>query len=94
MYGIGISIPAAQVQGYNDNAYIVCNLPPFLLECWNSYQSFKKGGLTGPQLWEGVPGKEAGSFFQWGEGCNFYKKTKLKSEIFNDKKVRIQSGKF
>ena len=40
----------------------------------------KKGGLTGPQLWEGVAGKEGVTFFR--EGCNFYQKNK----IYNDKK--------
>ena len=44
----------------------------------------KRGGLTGPQLLEGVAGKEGGDFFQGG--CNFHIKNKLKSEIFNDKK--------
>ena len=51
---------------------------------WDSNQVFKKGGLTGPQLLEGVAGKEGGDFFQGG--CNFHIKNKLKSEIFNDKK--------
>ena len=37
----------------------------------------KGGGLTGPQLLEGVAGKE---------GLQFSHKNKLKSEIFNDKK--------
>ena len=32
----------------------------------------------------GVAGKEEGNIFQ--EGCNFYKKSKLKCEIFNGKK--------
>ena len=36
------------------------------------------GGLTGPQLLEGV------TFFRGG--CNFNIKNKLKSEIFNDEK--------
>ena len=44
----------------------------------------KRVGLTGPQLLEGVAGKEGGDFFQGG--CNFHIKNKLKSEIFNDKK--------
>ena len=26
----------------------------------------KRGSLTGPQLWEGVAGKEGGNFFQGG----------------------------
>ena len=50
---------------------------------WN----FKKGrgSLTGPQLLEGVTGKEGGVLcFQ--EGCTFHIKNKLKSEIFSDKK--------
>ena len=44
----------------------------------------KRGGLTGPQLLEGVAGKEGGEFFQGG--LQFSHKNKLKSEIFNDKK--------
>ena len=32
----------------------------------------KRGGLTGPQLWEGVAGKKGGHFSHGG--CNFYKK--------------------
>ena len=43
---------------------------------------FKKRGLTGSQfLGRGVAGKE--------RGCRFYIKNKLKSEIFNYKKVYI-----
>ena len=45
--------------------------------------------LTGPQLLERVAGKE-GWLFSWGWGCNFHIKNKLKSEIFNDKKVYKQ----
>ena len=44
----------------------------------------KKGGLTVPQLWERVAGKEGGDFFQ-GE-VRILQKTKLKSEIFIDQK--------
>ena len=44
----------------------------------------KKGGLTGPQLLEGGCWEREGAFFQGG--CNFHI-NKLKSEIFNDKKV-------
>ena len=51
-------------------------------------QIFKKGGLTGPQLLEGVAGKEECDFFQGG--CYFHIKNKLKSEIFNDKKFHKQ----
>ena len=60
--------------------------------------------MTGPQLLEGVTGKEGGEvpFFQGG--CTFHMKNKLKSEIFNDKKgykqkyfslseLRIQTAK-
>ena len=60
------------------------------------------GGLTGPQLLEGVVGKEGVTFFRGG--CNFYVKDKLKSDIFNNRKVyqqiyfslselRLQTGK-
>ena len=59
--------------------------PPFLqgrVEPPTKYS--KRMGLTGPQLLEGVAGKEGGDFFQGG--CNFHIKNKLKSEIFNNKK--------
>ena len=49
----------------------------------------KSGGLTGPQLLEVNCWEKGGDFFQ-GEGCNFHIKNKLKSEIFNVKKVYKQ----
>ena len=62
--------------------YYSCNIvdihsvhPPF---CWGgrtSYQIFKKGGLTGPQVWEGVAGKEEVIFFKRGGGAILQKKT-------------------
>ena len=64
---------------------------PFLLGGWTSRQIFKRGGgagLAGPQLWEEVAEKEGVTFFRMG--CNFTHKKKLKSEIFNDKKVYKQ----
>ena len=42
------------------------------------------GGLPGPQLLEGVTGKEPVPFFKGG--CAFHIKNKLKSEIFIDQK--------
>ena len=62
-------------------------------EIWTSHQIFKKGrGLNRTLtiewgLWE--RGGEWVSFFEGG-GCNFYIKNKLKSEIFNGKKVDKQ----
>ena len=50
---------------------------------WDPNQVFKKGGLTGPQLLEGVAGKEGVTF---SRGVAIFTKNKLKSEIFNDKK--------
>ena len=44
----------------------------------------KRRALTGPQLLQGVAGKEGVTFFRGG--CNFHQKKKLKSEIFNEKK--------
>ena len=35
--------------------------------------SKRGGGLTGPQLLEGVAGKKGGNFFS-GRGCNFHPK--------------------
>ena len=54
--------------------------PPFLQEGGvEPPTKFSKkkggGGLTGPQLLEGVPGKEEGDFFQ-GRGYNFHIKNK------------------
>ena len=49
---------------------------------WNFEK--EEGGLTGPQLLEGVTGKEGSAFFQGG--CTFHIKNKLKSEIFYDQK--------
>ena len=44
--------------------------------------NLKKGGLKGPQLLEGVAGKEGGDLFQGVQLSH----NKLNSEIFNDKK--------
>ena len=65
---------------------------PFLLGCGvNPPTTFSKsGGLTRPQLLEGGCWERGGDFFQ--EGCDFHIKNKLKSEIFNDKKVYKQSA--
>ena len=72
--------------------------PPVPSFCWGgagrieSPTKFSKrggegagGSLTGPQILEGIAGKEGSDFFQGG-GCKFQIKNKLKSEIFNDKK--------
>ena len=47
----------------------------------------KRGGLTGPQLLEEGCWERGGDFFQEGGQLQFSHKYKLKSEIFNDKKV-------
>ena len=44
--------------------------------------------MTGSQLLEGVAGKEGLTFFKGN--CSFSINSKLKSEIFNDKKVYKQ----
>ena len=44
----------------------------------------KRVGLTGPQLLEGVAGKEGVTLIRWV--LQFSHKNKLKSEMFNDKK--------
>ena len=44
--------------------------PPFLHWWWASNQISKKGGLTGPQLLEGVAGKEGVTFFRAGCNCH------------------------
>ena len=64
--------------------------PPFQQGGWASNQIFKKGVLDKTSTFRGgVAGKEVGEVFQV-EGCNFHIKNKLKSEIFNDKKVYKQ----
>ena len=52
----------------------------------NLLPNFQKGGgLAGSQFLEGVAGKEGSPFS--GEGAfRFYRKKKLKTEIFNNKK--------
>ena len=67
---------------------IMCTTPPLFTGGWMSCQIFKKGVLTGPQFLEGGCWEKGGNLFQ--EGCSFYIKNKLKSEIFNDKKFYEQ----
>ena len=70
-----------------------------------SNQIFKKGGLIGPQIMEGVCVERGGDIIQEGGGVQFPHKNKSKSEIFNRKKIygqnffslsklRVQTGKF
>ena len=63
--------------------------PPFLQGGLSLQTKFQKGGLTGPQLLEGGLLRKRGITFFRG-GCNCHIKSKLKSEIFNDKKSFIQ----
>ena len=64
--------------------------PSFLLGGVEPATKFSKrrgGGHDRTSPLRGGAGKEGGNFFGGGgEGCNFYKKTKLKYEIFNGKK--------
>ena len=46
------------------------------------------GGLTGSQFWQGSSEKEKVTFFS--RTCSIFIKNKLKSEIFNDKKLYKQ----
>ena len=70
--------------------------PPFCWGGWTLNQIFEKaggvGGLTKPQLLEGVAGKEGVTFFRGG--CNFYIKNKVKSEMFNDRKKFMNKNIF
>ena len=63
--------------------------PPFLLGGWTSYEIFKnEGGLTEFHfLEEGYleRGQRGGKLLK--RGCSFYINNKLKSEMFNNKKV-------
>ena len=58
-------------------------------EGWTSNQISKNGGLTGPQLLEGVCWERGGDIIQEGR-VQFSHKNKSKSEIFNGKKVYEQ----
>ena len=59
--------------------------PPFLWDKGLSLPNFqKKRAWQDLNFERRVAGKEEGNFSQ--RGCNIYKKNKLKSEIFNDKK--------
>ena len=64
--------------------FIVCTHtpppPPFRPFCWEVEPEGGGGGVTG---------KEGVTFFS-GEGLQLLQKNKLKSEIFNDKKVHKQ----
>ena len=62
----------------------VC-ISPFLLWGWASYQFLKKSDLVGSQFSELGYWERGGEFFKGG--CSFYMKNKLKSEVFNEKKV-------
>ena len=55
------------------------------LICWRLklYQIFKKEGLTGSQILEGVAGEKWVTFFSVLKSL----RNKVKSEIFNDKKI-------
>ena len=62
----------------------------------NLLPNFQKGGGGNLQdliFKRGVGEKKGVIFARWGggrggAGCNFYKKNKIKSEIFNDKKSK------
>ena len=58
-------------------------------EWLTSHQTFKKGGLTGPKFLDVGCWEKGGGVFLQGR-LQFYIKNKLKSEIFNDKKVYKQ----
>ena len=76
---------------------IVCT-PPFCCGRagggggWGSNQTFEKGGGLGRISFSrgGVAGKEGVTFFRGRKGLQFSHKHKLKSEIFDDKKVYKQ----
>ena len=75
-------------------SFIVCT-PSLFCRSWGagvgveSLTKFsKRGGLSGSQFLEGGYWERGGDFFQGG--CSFNIKNKLKSEIFNDKKVYKQ----
>ena len=74
------------------------HLPPFCLEGGeggelNLLPNFQKGGVGRTLVFRGGFVKKRGVTFLMGRGgggvggCNFYLKNKLKSEIFNDKKI-------
>ena len=69
---------------------IVCNPPPLSAVCWGGgvlslRPNFQKGGLDRISVFRGeVAGKEEVTF---SREVQFLHKNKLKSKIFNDKKV-------
>ena len=79
--------------GKHEQYHHSVHLPPFCRGGGGGLSlqpNFQKGGggLIGPQLSEGGCWERGGDFFQGG--CSFHIKNKLKSEIFNDKKVYEQ----
>ena len=68
---------------------IVCTLPPFLQGGqggWASNQTFQNGGLYRTSTFrQGLLGKRGWLYSGVVASCNFHKK--IKSEIFNDKKI-------
>ena len=65
-------------------SYIVC-IPSLFSGGVESPTKFsKRGGVTRPQLLEGVTRKKGSDFFQ--RGCSCHIKNKLTSEIFNHEK--------
>ena len=53
----------------------------------NLQPNLQKGGLTGPQLLDGVAGREGVTGGGGGGGCKFHIKNKLKKQKFNYKKI-------
>ena len=90
-YFLGAAVASLYISFFKNQVKpLVCTPLPL---CWGgkglSFQPiFQKGAgaLTGSQFLEGVAGKEASAETFYKEGCSFYIKNKLKSQIFNNKK--------
>ena len=75
MYPIKHKFYKKQISWYSKQKHIVHCPPPLFLQGGggsSSKQIFKKGGLTGPKLLEGVAGKKV-TFFR-REGLHFWHK--------------------
>ena len=72
----------------NDASFSIVCTPLSGGRRWASYQIFEKGGIERSLVFRGGLVRKRGvTFLRGAGGCDFYVKNKLKSEIFNEKKV-------
>ena len=89
----GINYSSVQLFYYHHSVQSVhptSSIPSFLLGWLKLLPNFQKWGLGRTSTLRGALLEKRGvTFSGGGGGCNFYKKNKLKSEIFNDKNRKI-----